>query len=156
VKVFIIRHGHAVDESPQLDDGQRYLSKKGRKGVRAVGRALREAGVEFDAILTSPLVRAVQTAELLAESLDFLEVIEVLPSLQPGVPPRVAAAELASRGVRVAVVGHEPGLSFLGGYLCGRPSFPPLRKGQVSLVEDGKPCWFINPDTLERERLLLG
>jgi phosphohistidine phosphatase len=155
VQVFIIRHGHAVDDSPRLDDSQRYLSKKGRKTVREVGRALREAGVQFDVVLTSPLVRAVQTAELLAESLDFLDLVEVLPALVPGVPPRVAAAELGGRGVRVAVVGHEPGLSSLGAYLCGRPSFPPLRKAQVSVVEDGKPLWFLNPDTLERDRLLI-
>ena len=47
------------------------------------------------------------------------------------------------------------GMSALGAFLCGRPSFPPFRKAQVSLVEDGKPMWFINPDTLERDRLLL-
>jgi phosphohistidine phosphatase len=155
VQVYIIRHGHAVDEGPGLGDEQRYLSKKGRKAVREIGRALRDEKVELDAILTSPLVRAVQTAELLAERLDFLGVIEVLPQLCPGVPPRLVAAELPSRGVRVAVVGHEPGLSMLGAFLCGRPAFPPLRKGQVSLVEDGHPRWFLNPDTLERDRLLI-
>jgi phosphohistidine phosphatase len=155
VQVYIIRHGHAVDEGPGLSDEARYLSKKGRKIVREVGHHLRDAGIELDAILTSPLVRAVQTAELLAERMDYLGIVEALPALAPGVPPRVAAAELASRGSRVAVVGHEPGLSFLGAYLCGRPSFPPLRKAQVSLVEDGQGRWFLNPDTMERDRLLM-
>ena len=153
--VYIIRHGHAIDEGPGLSDEARYLSKKGRKIVREVGRVLRSLGVEFDAILTSPLVRAVQTAELLAERTDFVEVIEALPSLAPGVTPRIAAGELASRGVHVAVVGHEPGLSMLGAYLTGRPSFPPLRKAQVSVVQDGKPLWFIHPETMEKERLLI-
>lgn len=155
VQVYIIRHGHAVDEGPGLADESRYLSKKGRKNVREVGRVLHEAGVELDAILTSPLVRAVQTAELIAERLDFVGIVEALPALAPGIPPRIVAAELASRGNRVAVFGHEPGLSALSAYLCHRPSFPPLRKAQVNLVEDGQPRWFINPETLERDRLII-
>lgn len=155
MKVYLIRHGHAVDDEPGLTDEQRYLTKKGRKTVREVGRVLQKADVAFDAILTSPLVRAVQTAELIAERTDFLDVIEALPALSPGIPPRVAGAVLPSRGAAVAVVGHEPGLSFLGAYLIGQPSFPPLRKAQVSVIEDGRAVWMIHPDTLERERLLV-
>jgi phosphohistidine phosphatase len=71
VKIFLIRHGHAVDAAEQLSDGERYLTKKGRRAVREVGRALRKAGVAFEAIVTSPLVRAVQTAELIAEQTEF-------------------------------------------------------------------------------------
>ncbi len=155
VQIYLIRHGHAVDAAPDLEDEQRYLSKKGRRIVREVGKTLHEAGIELDAVLTSPLVRAVQTAELLAERLDFLGIVEALPALAPGVPPNVAAAALTSRGTQVALVGHEPGISILGAYLCGRPAFPPLRKAQVSLIEDGKPVWFLNPETMERDRLLL-
>lgn len=155
VQVYIIRHGHAIDEGPGLSDESRYLTKKGRKVVREIGRVLRDLGVEFDAILTSPLVRAVQTAELLAERTDYVDVIEALPALAPGIPPRIVASELPTRGVRVAVVGHEPGLSMLGAYLTGRPAFPPLRKAQVSVVEDGRPLWFIHPETLEKDRLIL-
>lgn len=155
VQVYIIRHGHAIDEGPGLPDESRYLTKKGRKVVREIGRVLHDLGVEFDAILTSPLVRAVQTAELIAERTDYVDMIEALPALAPGVPPRIVANELSSRGARVAVVGHEPGLQMLGAYLTGRPAFPPLRKAQVSVVEDGRPLWFIHPDTLERDRLIL-
>lgn len=155
MRVYLVRHAHAVDEDRNLSDEQRYLSKKGRKNIREVGRVLRDAGVEFDAILTSPLVRAVQTAELLAERLDFVEVVEALPALRPGVPVRVAASELPSRGAAVAVVGHEPGISMLGAFLIGRPAFPPLRKAQVCLIEDGQPRWMLHPDTLERDRLIV-
>lgn len=155
MKVYLIRHGHAIDAEDNLTDEQRFLTKKGRKGVREVGRALKEAGVVFDAILTSPLVRAVQTAELIAERTDFLDVVEVLPALVPGVPPRVAARDLAARGASVALVGHEPGMSALGAFLCGRPAFPSFRKGQVSLIEDGKGIWFLHPDTLVCERLII-
>lgn len=155
MRVYLIRHGHAVDAEGPLADEQRYLTKKGRKTVREVGRVLQEAVGELDAVLTSPLVRAVQTAELIAERLDFLGIIEALPALVPGVPPRIAAAELTSRGSAVAVVGHEPGISMLCAYLAGRPSFPPLQKAQVVLIEDGKPAWFIHPETLERRHLMV-
>ena len=155
MKVYLIRHGHAVDEDGSLTDEQRYLTRKGRKTVREVGRVLKEAGVELDAVLTSSLVRAVQTAELIAERLDFLGIVEAVPALVPGVPPRIVAALLPSRGSAVAVVGHEPGISMLGAYLIGRPSFPPLNKGQVVLIEDGRPAWFVHPETLERQQLLV-
>jgi phosphohistidine phosphatase SixA len=78
-----------------------------------------------------------------------------MPSLAPGVPPRAAAAELASRGASVAVVGHEPSMSALGALLSGRPSFPPFRTGQVSLIEDGQPVWWLDPETLQIDRLLI-
>jgi phosphohistidine phosphatase len=155
MQVYLVRHAHAVDQDEHLSDEQRYLTKRGRKAIREVGRMLHNEGVELDAILTSPLVRAVQTAELLAERLDYLEHIEALPALVPGVPPRVAALALASRGVKVAVVGHEPGISMLGAYLTGKPAFPPFRKAQVCLIEDGRPRWFIHPEQLERQPLLI-
>lgn len=160
MQIYIIRHGLAIDAGGDthaltLRDEQRYLTQKGRMGVRQVGRKLKGEGVRFDAILTSPLCRAVQTAELLAEATDFTDVVEVLPALQPGVPPRICAGELPSRGLSVALVGHEPGQSMLGAFLVGRPGFPPLRPGQVSLVEDGQARWFLHPETLQLDRLLL-
>lgn len=156
MKVYLIRHAHAVDGEDLGRDEQRYLSQRGRRAAREVGGVLRQKQVEVDLILTSPLVRAVQTAELVAQALDHLGVITVLPALVPGVPARVAAAELPALGASVAVIGHEPGISMLGAYLCGVPAFPPLRPGQVSLVEDGQPRWFIHPETLAVDRLLVG
>ena len=96
-----------------------------------------------------------QTAELLAQSIGFGDVVTTLPSLAPGVPPEATAGELAARGAAMAVVGHEPGISALGAVLVGRPSFPPLRPGQVSLVERGRAMWTLHPGTLELERLLV-
>ena len=156
MKVYLIRHAHAVDEDGLLRDEQRYLSARGRRAAREVGHVLHQAQVQVDAILTSPLVRAVQTAELLADMLDFTDVIEVLPALVPGVPPRLVATELAVRGAAVAVIGHEPSISSLGALLVGIPAFPPMRPAQVSLIEDGRPQWFIHPETLAKERLLVG
>jgi phosphohistidine phosphatase len=155
VKVFLIRHADAVEEGPRLGDDQRYLTSVGRQVSRAVGTALRAAAIELDLILTSPLVRAVQTAELVAGAMDHLGVIEAASWLGTGVHPRVAAEDLAGRTGSIALVGHEPHLSALAGLLVQRPSFPPFRKGQVTLIEDGQPAWWLNPETLAIERLLV-
>ena len=138
-----------------LADEHRYLNLVGRRRAREVGARLAQEGVELDAVVTSPLVRAVQTAELVSERLGFLGELEVLPQLAPGVPARLAGGELAARGVSVAVFGHAPGISDLGAYLCARPSFPGLKPGCCALIEDGRPMWWIDPETLALDRLLL-
>ncbi len=155
MKVYLVRHASAVPEGPHLPDARRYLDAEGRRVARAVGRWLRKEGVALDALLTSPLPRAVQTAELLAEALDFLGVIEVLGALAPEVPPRVVALELQARreADAVAVVGHEPGISALGALLVGQPSFPPMRPAQVALVDGTAPRWMLRPDTLTVDAL---
>ena len=101
VKIYLIRHGHAVEAEGSLRDEHRYLSARGRQSLRQVGRLLREQRVELDAILTSPLTRAAQTAELLADAVDFTDVIEALPALCNGAPARLVLQELASRGMAV-------------------------------------------------------
>jgi phosphohistidine phosphatase SixA len=90
----------------------------------------------------------VQTAELLAGALDFLRAVEVMPSLTPGIPARVAAEMLASREGTVLVVGHEPGLQELGAVLMGRPSFQPHQPAQVSALEGRQPAFALHAHTL--------
>ena len=155
MKIFLIRHSEAVEEGPRLGDGDRYLTPDGRRLSRAVGSKLKAEGIAFDALLTSPLVRAVQTAELVAGACDFVGEIETAPWVAPGVHPRVAAEDLAHRRGSVGVVGHEPSLSALAALLVQRPSFPPFRKSQVTLIEDGQPGWWLNPATMTLDRLLL-
>jgi phosphohistidine phosphatase len=153
VRIFLVRHCRAVEAPAGSADANRWLSAEGRRIARAVGHALQARGVAFDAVLTSPLVRAVQTAEIVAEAADYTGVIEATVALLPGASANVAAGELPARGSAVAVVGHAPDLSTLGAILVQRPSFPPLRPGQVVLVEDGAPVWSLVPDTLVFEGL---
>jgi phosphohistidine phosphatase len=155
VRVYLFRHSRAVDETATLPDDQRYLSVAGRRRAREVGARLAKEAVQFDAVLTSPLVRAVQTAELVAERLGFLGEVEAFPRLAPGFPARVAVGELASRGVSVAVFGHSPGISDIGAFLCSRPSFPGLKPGMCALIEDGQPVWWLDPESLQIDRLML-
>ncbi len=153
--VYLIRHAHAVPEGPALADEHRYLTEKGRAVAHKVGKKLLEKSVELDALLTSPLVRAVQTAELLAASLGFDGEVQAVGPLSPGVAPQVIAERLGGFGRSIAIVGHEPTISMLGALLVSRPSFPPFRPGQVSLVDNGLPAWTLPTDTMEFDQLML-
>ena len=64
--LWLLRHGDAADGSP---DAERPLTKKGERQSRAAGRALKRLGVEMDACLTSPKVRAADTSKLACEAL---------------------------------------------------------------------------------------
>ena len=149
MKVFLVRHSHAVDADADLADPQRFLSAKGREIARLVGERLREEGVVFDTVLTSPLVRAVQTAEILVHALGFGQPVQALPSLAPGGSVRRTSEEIAALGVAVACVGHEPSISALGAVLSSQATFPAFRPGQVTLIEGGTPRWTLSPDTRE-------
>jgi len=152
MKIYLIRHAHASPSAGQ-PDAHRFLSSDGRTTARGVGRRLHQEGVAFDAVFTSPLVRAVQTAELICESLHYTGLIETMATLSPGCAPQPAAKQLVSSSSAVAAVGHEPTISDLGAFLVGRPGFPPFRPGQVCLIEDGVSSWKLQPHTLEIEVL---
>ena len=141
-----MRHGDAVSEDDAGSDRDRWLSARGREAARILGRLLREQRLAIDAIVASPLPRAVQTAELLAATLDYLEPIATWRCLEPSAHPRVAAGELAALGGAILVVGHEPSISSLGAFLLGRPSFPSFRTAQCCAIEAGRPTWTARSD----------
>jgi len=146
VRIYLVRHGDAVPEEDAGSDRDRWLSPRGREAARILGRLLRETRVEPHAIVCSPLPRAVQTAELIAASIDYIGHIESWRCLEPSAQPRVAATQLAAIGTSVIVVGHEPSISALGAFLLGRPSFPPFRTAQCCAIEDGKPTFTARAD----------
>lgn len=145
MKLFLIRHAEAVSSGPGLPDAHRFLSAQGRQTARRIGGLLRGEQVSFDAVLTSPLVRAVQTAELICDAVDYLGQIEAFGGLAPDCEPPPAAAQAIRRGSAVALFSHEPTVSSLAAYLTGQPSFQPFRPGQVVLIEDGQPVWRLKP-----------
>ena len=149
MKIYLVRHGEAVPEDDAGSDRDRWLNAKGRESARVLGRLLRENGVEPDAIVCSPLPRAVQTAELLAQSMDYFGVLRSLRPLEPSAQPRVAATEVLAAGLSVIVVGHEPSISGLGAFLLGRPSFPPFRTAQCCAIEDQKPTFMARADLVQ-------
>jgi phosphohistidine phosphatase len=155
VKVYLVRHAEAVPEDHALRDEDRWLTARGREAARGLARLLREQQVEPDAVLSSPLPRAMQTAELLADGLDFLGVVEVSPLLRPGAHPRKAAEELAAKGLSVLVVGHEPQMSSLAAFLLGQPAFLPFRTAQACAIEDGAPTFTARADIMQTQALFV-
>lgn len=99
-----------------------------------------------DVILASPLPRAVQTAELLATSLDYLGVVSSLRCLEPAAQPRVAGNAISAAGASVIAVSHEPAISAIGAFLLGIPAFPQFRTAQCCAIEDGKPTFSARAD----------
>lgn len=146
MRIYLVRHGDAVPEEDAGSDRDRWLSPRGREAARILGRLLREHGVAPDAIVSSPLPRAVQTAELVAASVDYIGAIASWRCLEPSAMPRIAATQIGATGVSVLVVGHEPSISNLGAYLIGRPSFPSFRTAQCFALEDGKPTFTARSD----------
>lgn len=120
-----------------------------------LGRLLREQGVVPDAIMSSPLPRAVQTAELLATGLDYIGAISSRRCFEPSAQPRVAAQEIMAAGGAVVIVSHEPAVSTLGAYLLGLPAFPTFRTAQCCAIEDGKPTFTARADLGTIQTLLV-
>jgi phosphohistidine phosphatase len=145
--ILLIRHAHAVDgNEARVDDDERWLTSKGREVARRMGDALRRRGLELDEVWTSPLVRAVQTAELVAAAAHYTGKVAVLAALAPGGRVRAVAEVLEARPGVVAVVGHESDISTLAAYLCGQPAFPAFKKGQVVVIEGGRAMLSLDPD----------
>lgn len=146
MNIYLVRHGDAVPEEDAGSDRDRWLSPKGREAARILGKLLREQGVEPDAILCSPLPRAVQTAELIAQVIDYLGVISSRRCFEPAAQPRVGVTEVMAAGGSVIVVGHEPSISALGAQLVGLPAFPQFRTAQCCALDNGKPTWTARSD----------
>lgn len=158
VRVTLIRHGEAGDDAPR--DELRSLTLRGRTAVVRVGRALRRRGGDFTVIVSSPLVRALQTAEILAAEIGYGARLVVSEALVPEAPVKEALGLLRSLASEdsVALVAHEPILSTLAGELTGKARYPSLRKAEVVRFKlaDGaggvaELRWRIDPDTGARE-----
>ena len=121
MNLYIIRHAIAVDEatSDYASDSERPLTDKGRKKMRQIAKALRYLGVEFDLILSSPYVRACETAEILADVFKMKKEIVFSDHLIPEGNPELLIGEINEKHTvdSLAIVGHEPYLSALIGLL---------------------------------------
>jgi phosphohistidine phosphatase len=119
--LYIIRHAIAVDEDTleYEEDSQRPLTDKGKKKMRQIARGLRTLGVDFDLILSSPYVRAKETAEILTDVFKVKTDIALSENLVPMGDPDLLIAEMNEKYTAdsIALVGHEPFLSALVGLL---------------------------------------
>ena len=143
VQVFLIRHAAAVDETLELRDPHRHLTPQGRAQARGLGDRLRWHDCVPTHVWTSPLARAVQTAELLTLAMQSDACVECLPALAPDGAPRdvLAALRALEDGAAVMLVGHEPSLSGIGALLVGAPDFEGLDKAEAARIVDGVLRW---------------
>jgi phosphohistidine phosphatase len=148
VNVFLVRHAHAVDETPGLPDEARHLSVTGRIAAREIGRRLRWHDCTPTAIWTSPLVRAVMTAEIVAAALEWDGPIEALCGLAPDGHTRDVLTAIAAHDPKgsILIVGHEPALSGLGGALTSHADFPALQKAQAARIDGRELRWLFKYD----------
>ena len=158
MRVTLIRHGEAGDDAPR--DELRSLTLRGRSSVARVGRSLRRRGGDFTLIVSSPYVRALQTAEIIAANVGYAGRLLVNEALVPeGRISRVVSWLTTIAGEdSVALVAHEPILSALAGALLGVDRFPSLRKGEALRLrlpegpgQRGELRWRIDPETGSRE-----
>lgn len=156
VRIYLIRHGDAVPEEDAGSDRDRWLSPAGREAARVLARLLRDQAVAPEAILCSPLPRAVQTAELIAGALDYLGTIRSLRCLEPAAQPRVAATAIRGAGEAMLVVSHEPAISALAAFILGQPAFPQFRTAQCCAIEHGKPTFTARGDLAQILPLFAG
>ena len=143
VQVFLVRHAAAVDETLDLRDPFRHLTALGRDQATSLGERLRWYDCSPTQIWASPLVRAVQTAELIASAMHCKTAVEVAAALAPEGDAHavVAAVRALPASCGVLLVGHEPGLSAVGALLVGDPTFEGLAKAQAARIVDGVLRW---------------
>jgi phosphohistidine phosphatase len=135
MNLYLIRHAIAEEESSSGEDSQRALTDKGAKKMRQVAKGLKILGIEFDFILSSPYLRAYQTAEILGDVFKMKKKVVQSENLTPMGDPDLLLAEINEKYSvnSLAIVGHEPYLSTLVSLLVagGAPVEMTFKKGGI-------------------------
>ena len=141
MQLYVVRHGIAVaHEDPRCPpDPERYLTEEGVEKTKEVAKGMAAMGVSADLILTSPYVRAAQTAEIFASALDYSkQKIRQTDLLLPGAEPSLLFRELArsKQASSVFVFGHAPQLDdVIATALGSKKHVTSLKKCGVALIE---------------------
>jgi len=163
MQLYIVRHGIAIDrEDPKCPpDAERYLTEEGVEKTGQVAKGLAALGVTADLMLSSPYIRATQTAEIFAGALDCdPQKIRKIDLLRPGAEPSLLFRELAKdkRASSVFLFGHAPQLDdVIATALGSKNHVTALKKAGVALVElkrisppIGLLVWLAPPKLLRR------
>ena len=158
-ELYLIRHGVAEERGDAWpDDSKRPLTEDGTSRMRKAARGLSRLGVAFDIVFTSPLVRARQTAEIVAGGLAPRPALVNIESLAPdaGYAALMADLEKHARKPRIALVGHEPDIGELAARLVGSRRAIEFKKGAICRIDldeippsgPGQLRWFVTPKIL--------
>lgn len=168
MRILLIRHGVAEEAetgsgSKAQEDALRELTKEGRRNMRKAAKGLNRILPSLNLIASSPLVRACQTADIIASEFGAVRVVQIA-ALSPRKPPAQLLDWINAHSPEstVALVGHEPHLStFLCWILTGlQESFISLKKGGAALIKTstpvaagrGKLLWVMKPSQLRKIR----
>ncbi|MBN1419018.1 MAG: phosphohistidine phosphatase SixA [Planctomycetes bacterium] len=139
MKLFLMRHGDAQKSDDAPRDRDRRLTDKGKTKLIKEGGGFRRIGLDFDAIWSSPYVRAKETAEIIAEQTEFRGDVESYDALTPGgnfeaIRQRLQGLKSSSR---ILMVGHAPDLGLLASELCFKKGAPeiPMKKGGLIRID---------------------
>jgi phosphohistidine phosphatase len=158
MQVYLLRHGIAEAGSPGHPDAERALTDEGREKLRRVLKRARAAGVEPSLILSSPYRRAVETADVAAESLGYQGRVVKTRALAPEASPFDAWEEIRKRGEERAILlaSHEPLMSSMVAFLLDSPALSvDMKKAALVRVDceragpepQGVLKWMLTPAT---------
>jgi phosphohistidine phosphatase len=164
VNVFILRHGEAgVHVTMPSKDSERPLTESGRDDIESVGTSLKKLRVEWDRIVTSPLKRAKETAEIVANVYEEnAPKLEIWEELRPEGNKQEAIQRLSRmrQDADILLVGHEPYLSSLVGEIISGGSVAriSLKKGGIAKIQihsfaprpSGELRWLLTPKHLKK------
>ncbi len=133
MKIYFVRHAAAIERGGGVTEEGRYLTPEGRVFFRKTARTMLKRGVEPDLILTSPLLRAVQTADILAETLAYIGPLAAVAELEPGfnLPRLERLLDQYQHVSELVLVGHEPDLSSVVSSLLALPDGFDFKKGSA-------------------------
>ena len=143
LKLTLIRHAKSSWDDPALSDFDRPLNKRGKKNAPLMGKVIRKRGLVFDQIVSSPALRAITTARLIAGKLDFPEqAIQQREELYAASVDELldCVHSLASQTENIALVAHNPGLTDFCNYLSGE-SIANLPTCAVAVIEFDLDDW---------------
>ena len=161
LELYLVRHAIAADRgSDYPDDSKRPLTSDGAAKFRKEAKALAALDIELDVVISSPLVRAKQTAEILAQALSTKPSVVMSDSLAPAGTPAAVFQELAKhmRKGRIALVGHEPNIGELAARLINSRTPLEFKKGAICRIDfevfppkgSGQLQWFVPPRLLRK------
>ncbi len=167
LNLIILRHGDAGTRVPDpVKDYQRPLTQPGKKELVQVARSLKKINVKFDYILSSPLLRAIETAKIVAGEYNLMEKIELYDELKPSGNKDTLYKKLKKLNVdsTILIVGHEPYLSNMISDIISNNSYNEnriniiLKKAGLSKIKitstvprlKGELSWLITPKILKQ------
>ena len=160
--IHLLRHGIAapLGEENHFRDEERALTPEGSMKMRKSAQGLKRLGLTFDLIASSPLVRALQTAEIVAETFKFRKTIELWEELEPDGSIEAVFTRLSGETEKASVllVGHQPSMGYLASCLIlgDTKASLPIKKGGIYCIQIdqipprdvGELCWMLPPKIL--------